>query len=45
MNGTHGELIWTPDEDTPDIVYYQVSYNVSIIATLEQSINEATILL
>jgi hypothetical protein len=24
MNGTSGKLVWTPDEDTPDIVYYQV---------------------
>ena len=30
MNGTHGKLIWTPNDNTPDIVYYQVimSYNV-----------------
>ena len=24
LNGTHGKLIWTPDENTPDLVYYQV---------------------
>ena len=23
-NGTHGKLIWTPDENTPNLVYYQV---------------------
>ena len=28
MNGAPGKLIWTPDEDTPDIVYYQVSSNI-----------------
>ena len=24
INGTPGTLVWTPDENTPDIVYYQV---------------------
>ena len=24
LNGTHGQLTWTPDETTPDLVYYQV---------------------
>ena len=31
MNGTHGKLVWTPDENTPDIVYYQVSYMKCVI--------------
>ena len=24
QNGTHGKLLWTPNENTPDLVYYQV---------------------
>lgn len=24
VSGTPGTLVWTPDESTPDLVYYQV---------------------
>ena len=24
VSGTPGTLVWTPDENTPDLVYYQV---------------------
>ena len=25
-NGTRGTLVWTPDENTPNLVYYQVQH-------------------
>jgi hypothetical protein len=38
MNGTSGKLVWTPNEDTPDIVYYQVIKQTSsqLMANLKQ---------
>ena len=36
-SGVHGALTWTPDENTPDVVYYQVSsYNINLIMKLNK---------
>ena len=29
-NGTHGKLLWSPDENTPDLVYYQVGIAMTV---------------
>ena len=31
LEGTPGQFTWTPDQNTPDVVYYQVCYSAYIV--------------